>query len=88
MGGYRVLVNFLFMLIVTTPPKNFPHLKAQFFLGDKKLFSCNYYLSIVRPKSNVLQLLIPHLTLGNRYGSEYSGIHPNVLLALAFLPVL
>ena len=88
MGGYRVLVIFCLCVLVTTPPKNFPHLKAQFFSETRISYSCNQFLSIVRPKSNVLQLLIPHLTLGNRYGSEYSGIHPNVALALAFLPVL
>ena len=42
MGGYRVLVNFLFMLIVTTPPKNFPHLKAQFFSETRISYSYNY----------------------------------------------
>ena len=38
MGGYRVLVNFLFMLIVTTPPKNFPHLTAQISRRQESVF--------------------------------------------------
>ena len=41
MGGYRVLVIILFMLLVTTPPKNFPHLKAQFFSETRISYSCN-----------------------------------------------